>query len=82
MTKLPELIVLCGLPGAGKSTYARQYVQEHSETKIMSSDSIRKELYGDESIQGGSTEEICLTHPWRREKTGMASLKEGAQAES
>ena len=50
MTKLPELIVLCGLPGAGKSTYARQYVQEHSETKIMSSDSIRKELYGDDVV--------------------------------
>lgn len=37
---------------------------------------------GDGCKQGGSTEEICLTHPWRREKTGMASLKEGAQAES
>ncbi len=60
MAKLPELIVLCGLPGAGKSTYARQYVQEHPETKIMSSDSIRKELYGDESIQGKPAEVFDL----------------------
>ena len=49
---MPELIVLCGLPGAGKSTYANRYVQEHPNTKIMSSDAIRKELYGDEMIQG------------------------------
>ena len=60
MTKLPELIVLCGLPGAGKSTYARQYLLEHPETKILSSDGIRKELYGDESIQGDPAEVFNL----------------------
>lgn len=60
MTKLPELIVLCGLPGAGKSTYARQYLLDHPETKILSSDGIRQELYGDESIQGDPAEVFNL----------------------
>ena len=60
MTKLPELIVLCGLPGAGKSTYARQYVLDHPETKVLSSDGIRKELYGDESIQGNPADVFDL----------------------
>ena len=60
MTKIPQLIVMCGLPGAGKSTYAKQYVEEHPQTKIMSSDGIRKELYGDESIQGNPAEVFAL----------------------
>ena len=60
MKKMPELIVLCGLPGAGKTTYAKQYVQEHPNTKIMSSDKIREELYGDEMIQGKPEEVFGL----------------------
>ena len=60
MSKTPQLIVMCGLPGAGKSTYAKQYVQEHSNTKVMSSDGIREELYGDESIQGNPADVFSL----------------------
>ena len=60
MSKKPQLIVMCGLPGAGKSTFAKQYVQEHPNTKIMSSDGIREELYGDESIQGNPAEVFSL----------------------
>ena len=60
MTKTPELIVLCGLPGAGKSTYAKQYVKTHPNTKVLSSDGIRNELYGDESIQGDPAEVFGL----------------------
>lgn len=42
------LYVMVGLPGSGKSTIAKGM---HG-IKIVSSDSIREELYGDESIQG------------------------------
>jgi predicted kinase len=45
MEKKGNLIVLCGLPGAGKSTAAK------NRGKIFSSDAIRKELFGDESLQ-------------------------------
>ena len=50
---MPKLIMLIGLPGSGKSTYAKQYLADHVENTVWcSSDGIRKELYGDENIQG------------------------------
>ena len=45
------LIVLCGLPGSGKSTYAK-HITECGAFECVSTDQIRKELYGNESIQG------------------------------
>ena len=45
-----RLIMLCGLPGSGKSTLAKKISSKYDYT-IVSSDAIRKELYGDESIQ-------------------------------
>lgn len=44
--------VLIGIPGAGKSTLARQLAARYNSSTIVSSDEIRKHLYGDESIQG------------------------------
>lgn len=44
-----KLIFLIGLPGSGKSTYANKYLAE--DCKILSSDGIRKELFGDENNQ-------------------------------
>ena len=50
------LIVLVGLPGSGKSSYAEQFKAVDDAictgvTVIHSSDAIRKELFGDESSQ-------------------------------
>jgi predicted kinase len=43
--------VMVGAPGAGKSTYAHK-LAETANAVIISGDSIRAELYGDESNQG------------------------------
>lgn len=47
----PTLIILVGPPGAGKTTYAMKYIEEHPGTVHLSSDGIRKELHGSETIQ-------------------------------
>ena len=56
----PKLIILCGIPGSGKSTYAKDYIGRNCNTVHLSSDAIRKELYGDENIQGNPGEVFTL----------------------
>lgn len=46
----PKIIMLIGLPGSGKSTYAKTLAEKHKAV-IHSSDSIRKELTGSEMSQ-------------------------------
>lgn len=45
-SQLHDLHILCGIPGSGKSTWARQ-----QEGTVISTDGIRGELFGDESMQ-------------------------------
>ena len=47
---MAKLYVMVGHPGSGKTTYANSITGEN--IKVFASDSIRKELYGEESIQG------------------------------
>ena len=54
-----KLVLLCGIPGSGKTTYAQNYIKEHDAVHF-SSDLIRKELYGDESIQGNPNDVFSL----------------------
>lgn len=54
-----KLILLVGIPGSGKTTYAEKYIKQHGGLHL-SSDLIRKELYGDESIQGNPSEVFSL----------------------
>lgn len=69
----PTLIILCGIPGSGKSTYAIGYMINYPEQTIyLSSDAIRKELYGDESIQGNPAEVFALM-----QKRAFEALNEG-----
>lgn len=55
-TNRPTLILLVGPPGAGKTTYAEKYISQHANTVLLSSDKIRKEMWGNEAIQGDNNE--------------------------
>lgn len=46
-----KAFVLCGAPGAGKTTHSLQLAKKHHAV-ILSGDDVRSELYGDASIQG------------------------------
>ena len=56
----PSLILLVGIPGSGKTTYAKNYIEQNSNTLHLSSDAIRKELYGNENIQGNPVDVFSL----------------------
>lgn len=59
----PSLILLVGIPGSGKTTYAEEILKDKyykDKTIHLSSDKIRNELYGDESIQGDPCEVFSL----------------------
>ena len=56
----PTLILLVGIPGSGKTTYAEKYIAENPNTVHLSSDKIREELWGDEATQGDNNEVFSL----------------------
>ena len=48
---MSTMFVTIGLPGCGKSTWA-----QNKKARIISSDAIREEMFGDEAIQGNPRE--------------------------
>lgn len=54
------MILLIGLPGSGKSTWAERYATNRKHTVIISSDKIREELYGDAAKQGDNNKIFSL----------------------
>lgn len=53
---MAKLIILCGLPGSGKSSYAEEFMRDNyifndDEVVLHSSDAIREELFGDPGSQ-------------------------------
>ena len=55
------LIVMCGLPASGKSTYS-EWLAESGVFRRVCPDLIRKELYGDENIQGDGNKVFSIAH--------------------
>jgi predicted kinase len=47
-----KLILLIGLPGSGKSTLAKQLLANYPQSQLISTDTIRGKLFGDEANQG------------------------------
>lgn len=60
-TENGKLILLCGIPGSGKSTFSKMY-EPLKHHLVLSSDDIRKELWGDESEQSGNHEVFKLLY--------------------
>ena len=56
------MYVLCGISGAGKSTWANTCAAVHDNYVVVSSDAIRKELYGDESVQKNPKEVFNIAY--------------------
>ena len=55
------LIVMCGLPASGKSTYS-QWLAENAHFYRVCPDLIRKDLYGDENVQGDGKKVFSIAH--------------------
>jgi predicted kinase len=49
---MTRIIVLIGLPGSGKSFLASALLAKYPRSQVVSTDAIRAQLFGDESIQG------------------------------
>ncbi len=47
-----RLILLIGLPGSGKSSLASFLLAEYPRSRLISTDAIRAQLFGDEGVQG------------------------------
>lgn len=54
---MPKLYVMIGISGCGKSTYS-----EKLDAIVVSSDNVRKELFGDESNQACPEKVFALAH--------------------
>lgn len=57
----PYFVMMVGLPGSGKSTYAKELADE-MRAVICSSDAIREELCGDENSQDKNEEVFKILH--------------------
>ncbi len=49
---MTRLILLIGLPGSGKSSLASMLAAAYPGSQVISTDAIRAELFGSESVQG------------------------------
>lgn len=56
MNRKNTLIVLCGISGSGKSTFAKHILDNNPKIAIACPDLVREKLYGDASIQGNGNQ--------------------------
>jgi predicted kinase len=52
LTPNSSLLLLIGLPGSGKSTFAKQLLAECPQMSLISTDAIRGQLFGSQALQG------------------------------
>lgn len=68
MSAILEMFI--GIPGCGKSTHAKKMVEKDSSIVIVSSDAIRKELYGSEEDQSHNQE--VFNEVFKRTRAALA----------
>lgn len=61
------LTVMCGLPGSGKSTIAATMCAHDKDLVLVSSDGIRKEIYGNEAHQADPKEVFAIANQRARD---------------
>jgi predicted kinase len=49
---ITRLVILMGLPGSGKTTLAQYLLTASPERRLISTDAVRAQLFGDEAVQG------------------------------
>lgn len=69
MSAILEMFI--GIPGCGKSTHARKMMEKDSSIVIVSSDAIRKELYGSEEDQSHNHE--VFNEVFKRTRAALAN---------
>lgn len=69
MSAILEMFI--GIPGCGKSTHARKMMEKDSSIVIVSSDAIRKELYGSEEDQSHNQE--VFNEVFKRTRAALAN---------
>jgi predicted kinase len=52
MLPMSRLILMIGIPGSGKSSLAQQLIAQCPHWRLISTDAIRAQLFGDEAVQG------------------------------
>ena len=72
---MSKLIMLIGLPSSGKSTWSSKYMDCYKNTELVSSDSIREEVFGDVNDQSHNAKVFNIVH-----KRVVAAIKNGKDA--
>lgn len=70
------LILLIGLPGSGKSTWAARFRADNPRYLLVSTDALRAEIYGDEAIQGSWT--VLWSVVQQRWRHGLVGIQQGS----
>ena len=70
------LILTIGIPGAGKSTWVKEYQKQHPQVHVVSTDQIRKELTGSEQCLDPSKNHEIHEEARRRVKEIISNPEE------
>jgi len=72
-----SFIMLVGIPGSGKSTWADRFQTVHPDYCLVSTDQIRAQLFGHEALQGGW--HLVWQQVQAQWQMGIESIHQGAR---